>query len=110
MHTSPESVIQCLEELQAEDIFTLNVQGKSPLCDELVICTARSTTHARALASNVHKFFKKDKIKSRLEGSESAEWILVDGGSTMVHIMQANIRAYYDLESLWLRETSKQTD
>lgn len=104
MQTPTDKVIHNLEESLAEDIITINISEKSALCDEMIICTARSSTHARAIASSVHQHFKTTNINSRLEGSDGGEWLLVDTASVMVHVMQDNIRQYYDLESLWSQD------
>ena len=104
MHYSLEAVIQCLETLQADNIVTIDTRKTWPLCDEIIICTARSSTHARSLASSVYLYFKQNSIKAKVEGTEAGEWILVDSAGIMIHVMQSNIRSYYDLESLWSRE------
>ena len=94
--------VQALEDIKARDIAVLDVRKLTSLCDTLVIASADSNRQVKALAQHV-----RDKLKEAgapiigVEGEDSAEWVLVDAGDVIVHIMQPAVRAYYHLEELW---------
>lgn len=95
-------VVDALDDIKAQDIRVFNTTDQTELFDRLIIATASSNRQTRALASHV-----RDKVKAAggeiisVEGEESGEWVLVDLGDAVVHIMQPAIRAYYRLEELW---------
>ncbi len=95
-------VVDALEDVKAQDIVVYNTSGLTDLFDRVIITTASSNRQTRALASNVA-----EKVKAAggevisVEGLESGEWVLVDLGDVVVHIMQSAIRSYYKLEELW---------
>ena len=102
-------VIDALEDLKAIDIRTINVQGKSPVTDKLIIATGKSTTHVRAIAEAV--VFKAKHAGYQplgTEGEKSLEWMLVDLNDIVVHVMLQEIRDFYNLEKLW--ETPAQSE
>jgi len=95
-------VISALEDVKASDIEVLDVTKITTLFDRMIIASAVSTRQAKAIANNVH-----DKVKESggiaygTEGEGSGEWMLVDLGDILVHIMLPTVRAHYDLEGLW---------
>jgi len=95
-------VISALEDVKASDIKVLDVTKMTTLFDRMIIASAVSTRQAKAIANNVH-----DKVKASggivygTEGEDSGEWMLVDLGDILVHIMLPAIRMHYDLEGLW---------
>lgn len=97
-----KTAVNALEDIKARDIEVLDVRKQTSLCDSLIIASADSNRQVKALADHV-----RDRLKEAgatiigVEGEESAEWILVDAGDIVVHIMQPAIRAYYNLEELW---------
>jgi ribosome-associated protein len=94
--------VDALEEIKAFDIVVLDVRKMTALFDYMVIASAESTRQARALANNVQEKLKA--IGGRVhgvEGEQSGEWVLVDLGDVIVHVMQPAVRAYYNLEQLW---------
>ena len=96
------AAVEALEDIKAEDIVVMDVRSMSSLFDYVIVASAESTRQTRALASNVHD--KLSLIGARVEGIEgedSGEWVLVDLGEVIVHVMQPVTRIYYDLEQLW---------
>ena len=95
-------VIDALEDIKALDIRVYDTRARSDLFDRVVVASATSNRQTRALASHV-----KEVVKARggevisTEGEETGEWVLVDLGDIVVHIMQPAIRAYYNLEEIW---------
>jgi len=96
------AVVAALEDVKAKDIVAFNVTKMTTLCDWVVIASGDSTRQTRALAANV-----RDRLKEAgatvigVEGEENGEWILVDLGKVVVHVMQPAVRAHYNLEELW---------
>ncbi|MDO4905609.1 MAG: ribosome silencing factor [Lautropia sp.] len=95
-------VVDALDDVKAQDIRVFDTSKLSDLFDSVVVATATSNRQTRALAANVH-----DRVEAEgfpvvsMEGEETGEWVLVDLGDMIVHIMQPAIRAYYNLEELW---------
>lgn len=95
-------VVAALEDIKATNITVLETSKLSSLFDRMVIASANSPRQTRALADNVTKQLKlRDIPVLSTEGEESGEWVLVDLGEIVVHIMQPAVRAYYNLEELW---------
>jgi len=96
------AVVAALEDIKAVDITVLDTSKFRSLFERMVIASAQSTRQTKALADNVVVKLKErgEEILGR-EGEETGEWILVDLGEVIVHIMQPAVRAYYNLEELW---------
>jgi len=91
-----------LEELKAKDIVELDVRGKSSVCDYMVVASGTSTRHVKSAADEVVRFAKKlDVMPLGVEGEREAEWVLVDLGDVIVHVMLPRVREFYALERLW---------
>ncbi len=97
-----KAVVAALEDIKAADITVLDTSKLSALFERIVIASAQSTRQTKALADNVVVKLKErgEEILGR-EGEEAGEWILIDLGEVVVHIMQPAVRAYYNLEELW---------
>ncbi|HZW86618.1 MAG TPA: ribosome silencing factor [Gallionella sp.] len=97
-----QAIVAALEEIKASNIQVIDTSKLSSLFECMIIASANSTRQTKALADNVVVKLKQlgENIYGR-EGEESGEWILVDLGEVLVHIMQPAIREYYNLEELW---------
>jgi ribosome-associated protein len=97
-----QAVIAALEDIKAADITVIDTSKLSSMFDRMVIASANSTRQTKALADNVVVKLKElgEEVYGR-EGEDSGEWILVDLGEVLVHIMQPAVRQYYNLEELW---------
>ena len=97
-----KTVVAALEEIKAYDIEVFEVSGITALFDYIIIASADSNRQTRALANNVQEKIKAagGRVYSQ-EGEQSGEWLLVDLGDAIVHIMQPAVRDYYNLEALW---------
>jgi ribosome-associated protein len=97
-----KAVVAALEDIKGRDIVVLKVAHLSPLFERMIIASADSTRQVKALADNVQ-----EKLKAAgahvisVEGEQTGEWVLVDLGAIIVHVMQPTIRQYYNLEELW---------
>ena len=97
-----QTVITALEDIKATNITVLETSKLSSLFDRMVIASANTPRQTRALADHVVKQLKlRDIPVLSTEGEGSGEWVLVDLGEVVVHIMQPAVRAYYNLEELW---------
>ncbi len=96
------AIVDGLEDVKAQDIVVFNTEHMSPLFERVVIASGTSNRQTKALAASV-----RDKIreagfpKPRIEGEDNGEWIIVDCGPAVVHVMQPAIRQYYHLEEIW---------
>ncbi|WP_295802774.1 ribosome silencing factor [uncultured Microbulbifer sp.] len=94
--------VNALEDLKGQDIVTLDVSELSDVMDTLIICTGTSSRQVKSLAENVVEDGKEAGIRPiGVEGMETGEWVLVDYGDLVVHVMQAQVRGFYELEKLW---------
>ncbi len=100
--------VAALEDIKAQDITVLDVRKLTSLYDTLIVASAASTRQTRALANHVREQLKEAGTEILgMEGEETGEWVLVDCGDIVVHVMQPAIRAYYNLEELWTPPTPK---
>ena len=97
-----QRVLAALEELKAKDVRELDVRGKTSIADYLIIASGTSTRHVKSIADEVVKYVKQaGMMPLGVEGQREAEWVLVDLGDIVVHIMLPRIREFYGLERLW---------
>jgi ribosome-associated protein len=96
------AIVDGLEDVKAQDIRVFDTEHLSPLFERVIVASGTSNRQTKALASSV-----RDSVKSRgmqvmrTEGEDNGEWIIVDCGAAVVHVMQPAIRQYYNLEELW---------
>ncbi|GAA5646432.1 MULTISPECIES: ribosome silencing factor [Vibrio] len=90
------------DDMKAQDIITLDVQGKSSVTDYMIVCTGTSKRHVSSIADHVASEAKKAGLEPLgIDGEAEGEWVVVDMGTTMVHVMQEDQRELYQLEKLW---------
>ncbi|OPX55836.1 ribosome-associated protein [Oceanospirillum multiglobuliferum] len=95
-------VIDSLEEMKGNDIVVLDVKGSTSVTDFMIIASGTSTRHVASLAENVVVKVKENGCRPLgVEGKSGSEWVLVDLGDVVVHVMQPATRQHYDLERLW---------
>jgi ribosome-associated protein len=95
-------VVAALEDVKARDIAVFNVEHLSPLFDRVVVATGESARQVKALAHNVQERVKEaGGTVASVEGEQEGEWVLVDLGDIVVHVMHPAVRQYYNLEELW---------
>ncbi|WP_130834376.1 ribosome silencing factor [[Erwinia] mediterraneensis] len=97
-----EFVIDKIDDLKGQNIVTLDVHGKSSITDCMIICTGTSTRHVASIADHVVQESRAaGLIPLGVEGKEVADWVVVDLGDVIVHVMQEESRQLYELEKLW---------
>ena len=91
-----------LEDMKASDILVLDVQHFNSCMDQIIIATGNSQRHVKSIAEKIAFTAKQQGIiPLGIEGAEQGEWVLVDLGDIVIHIMQREIRSFYNLEKLW---------
>ncbi len=106
-----ELVIEALDDLKAVNTVTLDVTGLTDVMDYLVIASGTSNRHVKSLANNVCMEAKKQGQRAiGVEGEDAGEWVLVDFGDVVVHVMLPATRDFYDLERLWADHPRPQRD
>ena len=102
-------VLTSLDDDLAQDIVTINLNGKSALADHMVVATGRSQRHVSALADHLLRKLKESGRKNiRTEGKSTGDWVLVDAGDVVVHIFREEVRAFYGIEKMWATEAEAQ--
>lgn len=97
-----QTIVTALENIKAQDIEVIDTRRFNSLFEAMVIASAQSTRQTKALADHVEEQLKAcGETVIGVEGGDSGEWVLVDTGDVVVHIMQPAVRAYYNLEELW---------
>ena len=97
-----KQVLAALDDLKAKDIKEIDVRGKTSITDLLIVASGTSTRHVKSIADEVVKFAKRAGVLPLgVEGEKEAEWVLVDLGDIVVHVMLPRIREFYGLERLW---------
>jgi ribosome-associated protein len=97
-----EFVIDKIDDLKGQDIVTIDVQGKSSITDYMIICTGTSTRHVTSIAEHVEQESRLAGLMPLgIEGKSAADWVVVDLGDVIVHVMQEESRQLYELEKLW---------
>lgn len=96
------AIVDGLEDVKGQDIQVFNTEGLSPLFERVVVASGTSNRQTKALAASVRDAVREAGFdKPRMEGEENGEWIIVDCGQAVVHVMQPSIRQYYRLEDIW---------
>jgi ribosome-associated protein len=98
------NIIKGIEEVKGNDIDILDLREiDNAVCDYFIICNGSSNTQVKAIVNSIQKLVSKE-IKDKpwhVEGTENAEWVLMDYVSIVVHVFQKEIREYYNIEGLW---------
>ena len=95
-------IVTSLEDDKAEDIITVNLEGRSSLCDAAVIASGRSSRHVMSIAEHLARRLKEEGYGTRpVTGAAQGDWVLVDAGDVIVHVFRPEVREYYDLEGMW---------
>jgi len=95
-------IINTLDSNKAQDIISIDLKDKSSMADYMIIASGTSSRHIQALSEQVLEKLKNNGVhNSRIEGSESNEWKLVDGIDLIVHIFHPEKRKFYELEKIW---------
>ena len=102
MNSFTQLIIETMEDLKAEDVQTFDVRAQTTMTDFMIIASGRSDRQVKAVAEKIIERAKSSQIRPLgVAGQQQAEWILIDFGDVIAHIMRPATRAYYQLEKLW---------
>jgi len=97
-----KQVLTALDDLKAKDVREIDIRGKANFADLLIVASGTSTRHVKSIADEVVRFAKHAGVPPiGVEGQREAEWVLVDLGDIVVHVMLPRVREFYGLERLW---------
>jgi len=95
-------VLSSLDDDQAQELVTIDLDGKSSIADFMVIASGRSTRQVASMAQKLGERLKQNGFDHpRIEGLPAADWVLVDAGSVVVHLFRPEVRTFYNLERMW---------
>ncbi|WP_163270838.1 ribosome silencing factor [Chelativorans alearense] len=96
------AALKSLEDSKAEDIVSIDIHGKSPLADYMIVASGRSHRHVAAVAEHLIRALKNAGIgAARVEGLSGADWVLIDSGDIIVHVFRPEVREFYNIEKMW---------
>ncbi|MAA99331.1 MAG: ribosome silencing factor [Stappia sp.] len=97
-----ETVLASLEDSKAEDVVTIDITGKSPMADQVIVASGRSHRHVGAIADHLLRDIKDaGHGGAQVEGVPQCDWVLIDAGDVVVHVFRPEVRAFYNIEKLW---------
>jgi len=103
-----DAIIEAVDDMKGIDVVALDIKEVSNFADYMVVASGTSDTHVRAIAVNVATDLKEKGMRPiGEEGSDVSEWVLVDFGDVILHVMRPEVREFYDLEKLWDSEVRK---
>jgi ribosome-associated protein len=95
-------ILSRLDDMKAEETITIDLRGKSAFSDYMVVTSGRVNRHVGAIAENVTKALKENGIKNiHVEGLPNCDWVLIDSGDVILHVIRPEVREFYNLERLW---------
>ena len=96
--------LACLDDAKAEDIISIDLHGKTSICDYMVVASGRSNRHVGSVADRVLEDLREAGVTGvRIEGMPHCDWVLIDAGDVIVHVFRPEVRAFYNLEKMWAR-------
>lgn len=100
-----------LDEDKAQDIVLIDLKGKSPMSDAMIVASGRSHRHVGALADHLLRTLKEHGLgKARVEGLPHCDWVLIDAGDVIVHLFRPEVRAFYNIEKIWSVDSGHRID
>jgi len=91
-----------LDDDKAQDIVLIDLKGKSPMADSMIVASGRSHRHVGALADHLLRTLKDHGLgKARVEGLPHCDWVLIDAGDVIVHLFRPEVRTFYNIEKIW---------
>jgi ribosome-associated protein len=100
-------ILSRLDDDKAEDIVLIDLKGKSPMADSMIVASGRSHRHVGALADHVLRALKDAGFgRARVEGLPHCDWVLIDAGDLVVHLFRPEVRTFYNIEKIWSVDSS----
>jgi ribosome-associated protein len=95
------TVVASLDDDKAEEVVVIDLRGRSSVTDRMVVASGRSSRQVGAMADHILEKLKAAGVSASVEGMGKGDWVLIDGGDVVVHLFRPEVRAFYDLESMW---------
>ncbi len=97
-----QAILAKLDEDKAQDIVLIDLRGKSPMTDAMIVASGRSHRHVGAVADHLLRLFKDQGLgKVKVEGLPHCDWVLLDAGDVIVHLFRPEVRTFYNIEKIW---------
>ena len=103
-------ILAKLDDDKAEDVVVIDLLGKSPLADSIIVASGRSARHVSALADHLQRALKDAGFgRVQVEGLPQADWVLLDAGDVIVHLFRPEVRSFYQIEKIWSVDSPHRT-
>ena len=97
-----QAILAKLDEDKSQDIVLIDLRGKSPMTDAMIVASGRSHRHVGAIADHLLRLFKEQGLgKVKVEGLPHCDWVLLDAGDVVVHLFRPEVRTFYNIEKIW---------
>jgi ribosome-associated protein len=104
------NIVHWLDEAKAEEVVTIDLEGKSSIGDYMVIASGRTDRHVGAIGEQIQRKLKELGYgRVRIEGLDTSDWVLIDTGDVIVHVFRPEVREFYNLERMWSAERPADT-
>ena len=94
-------VVDALNENKAEDVVVIDLEGKTSIANQMVVASGTSNRHVASMAEKLLENLKKAGVRATAEGTEKADWVLIDAFDVIVHLFRPEVREFYNLEKMW---------
>ena len=95
-------VLQSLDDDKAEDVVQIDLHGRSSMADHMVVCSGRSSRQVAAIADKlIDRLKQRFRLRARVEGMDTGDWVLIDTGDVVVHVFRPEVRDFYQIEKMW---------
>ena len=106
-----EAVLASLDDDKAEEIVQIDLRGRSDVADYMVICSGRSSRQVASISEKLADRLKERfRVTAKMEGKETGDWVLIDGGDVIIHVFRPEVRDFYQLEKMWMPSSAHRTD
>jgi ribosome-associated protein len=105
------AILSKLDDDKAQDIVLIDLRGKSPMSDAMIVASGRSHRHVGALADHLQRLMKEQGLgKVKVSGLPHCDWVLLDAGDVIVHLFRPEVRAFYNIEKIWSVDSGHRVD
>jgi ribosome-associated protein len=104
-------ILSKLDEDKAQDIVLIDLRGKSPMSDSMIIASGRSHRHVGALADHLQRLLKEQGLgRVKVSGLPHCDWVLLDAGDVIIHLFRPEVRTFYNIEKIWSVDSAHRVD
>jgi len=108
--TLETAILAKLDDDKAQDIVLIDLKGKSPMADTMIVASGRSHRHVGALADHLLRTLKEQGLgKAKVEGLPHCDWVLIDAGDVIIHLFRPEVRMFYNIEKIWAVDSAHRT-